>query len=133
MSRILVEISAKCQRWCTSIFFRGSPRSPSGNQWLAGGMSGLVGSFLDDASTCIEELRRGTEAADADLVATACHRLQGSSAGMGASPMAEICAELEAAAVGGALGGASALLRRLEAEFVRVQPELVAAFPEGKL
>jgi signal transduction histidine kinase/DNA-binding NarL/FixJ family response regulator len=96
-----------------------------------GGMSQLVESFLSDATTRLEELRRGMEAADPALVASACHRLQGSCANLGAWTMAEMCAELEVAAVSSSLDGAPDILRRLEAEFARVRPELTAAFPNA--
>ena len=94
-------------------------------------MSQLVESFLSDATTRLEELRRGMEAADPALVASACHRLQGSCANLGAWTMAEMCAELEVAAVSSSLDGAPDILRRLEAEFARVRPELTAAFPNA--
>jgi CheY-like chemotaxis protein len=96
-----------------------------------GGMSRLVESFLSDASTRLDELRRAIDAADAGLVAGICHRLQGSAASLGASIMADLCAELAVAATGRSLAGASDILRRLRAELGRVRPQLTAAFPRG--
>jgi len=93
-----------------------------------GGMAELVVSFLSHASAGLEELRRGIAEADGTAVAGTCHRLLGSSANLGASTMAAMFAELEVAAVGSTLQGAPDILRRLEAELARVQPELTAAF-----
>ncbi len=93
-----------------------------------GGMAELVVSFLSHASAGLEELRRSIVAADGVVVAGTCHRLQGSSASLGASTMAALFAELELAAVGGTLQDAPDILRRLEAELTRVEPELTDAF-----
>jgi CheY-like chemotaxis protein/HPt (histidine-containing phosphotransfer) domain-containing protein len=95
----------------------------------SGDMSQLVESFLGHASLGLDELRDAIGAADIALVAETCHRLQGSSANVGATLMAEVLAELEVAALSCALVGAPEILRRLEAEFARVLPQLTAAFP----
>ena len=94
-------------------------------------MAELVLSFLSYASAGLDELRRGIAAADGAVVARTCHRLQGCSSNLGASTMAQMFAELEVAAVGSTLQGAPDILRRLEEELARVQPELTAAFPHG--
>jgi signal transduction histidine kinase/DNA-binding NarL/FixJ family response regulator len=94
-----------------------------------GGISQLGQSFLVHVSTGVEELRGGVERGDASLVASICHRLQGSSATFGASIMAGMFAELEGAVHTGALERAPDILRRLDAELSRVRPALTAAFP----
>ncbi len=93
-----------------------------------GGMSQLVESFLSDASAALEELHDALAAEDAVRIARTCHRLHGSSANLGASTMAQLCTELGITAVSSTLAGAPAILRRLEAEFRRVRPELTATF-----
>jgi len=95
----------------------------------SGGMSQLVDSYLNDTSTRLEEVHHGIETADPALIASTFHRLQGSSANLGASRMGEMCAELEAVALSGSLHDAPDVLRRLEAEFARVGSELTTAFP----
>ena len=96
-----------------------------------GGMSQLVEAFLSDTSNHLDELGHGIEAEDPALVAATCHRLQGSSANLGASTMAGMCAELEAAALSSTSHVAPGILRQLEAEFARVRVELTAAFPNA--
>ncbi|MHB1854780.1 MAG: ATP-binding protein, partial [Acidimicrobiales bacterium] len=95
-----------------------------------GGMSQLVEAFLSDTCAHLDELRHGIETEDPVLVRATSHRLQGSSANLGASTMAGMCAELEVAALS-ALHGAADILRRLEAEFERVRVELAVAFPNA--
>jgi two-component system sensor histidine kinase/response regulator len=91
-------------------------------------MSHLVDTFIENAITRLEELHRGLEGSDAGLVARTCHSLKGSSANLGALTLAELCAELERASTNHEMVGGADILRRLEAEFGRVHPALLAAF-----
>jgi signal transduction histidine kinase/CheY-like chemotaxis protein/HPt (histidine-containing phosphotransfer) domain-containing protein len=92
------------------------------------GMRQVVETFIDGSITRIAELHRGIADGDAELVARTCHSLQGSSANLGALIMAALCRELRSAAVDHELAGAPDIVRRLEAEFRRVRPALLAAF-----
>ncbi|HVE46646.1 MAG TPA: response regulator [Acidimicrobiales bacterium] len=94
-----------------------------------GRISQLVQSFLAHVATGVEELRGGVERGDGPLVASICHRLQGSSAAFGASKMADLFAELEGSVSTGALEHPPDILRRLDAELARIEPALTAAFP----
>ncbi len=98
-----------------------------------GGVADLVQTFIDDTATRLETLRHGIEDADPELVASTCHSLKGSSANMGASTMAELCADLEAAAGQPAIPDGAEILDRLIVQFDRVQPALVAAFASAKV
>ena len=94
-------------------------------------MAQLVETFISDTTARLEELHRGVEGTDTELVARTCHSLKGSSANLGASTMAELCTELEVAAASHQLAGGADILRRLEDEFGRVRPALSAAFPKA--
>jgi two-component system, sensor histidine kinase and response regulator len=94
-----------------------------------GALDELVDSFLRDAVSRLDALRTAAASGDAETVARAAHRLKGSSANLAALGMSRICADLEQAAAGGGLGGASAALERLRVEFARVRRALHAAFP----
>ncbi|MDP9486934.1 MAG: response regulator, partial [Actinomycetota bacterium] len=87
----------------------------------------LAGLFLEDAPPRLEALREAIGSGDASSVGQAAHALKGSSGNMGATRMASICAELEEAGGSRDLTRAPGLLDRLEAEFGRVRPALLAA------
>jgi two-component system, sensor histidine kinase and response regulator len=88
----------------------------------------LVDTFINDSFARIEALSRGIEAADGHAVARTCHSLKGSSANLGASSLAELCAELEVSASKNQLAGAVDILGRLESDFGRVRLAMSAAF-----
>jgi HPt (histidine-containing phosphotransfer) domain-containing protein len=90
----------------------------------------LVETFSGRTVALIERLRGAIEGADSSLVARTCHTLKDTSGTLGASKLAELCGELEVAAVNQELAGAAEILRRLEAEVGRVRPALRSAFPE---
>lgn len=94
-----------------------------------GGMVHLVEMYLHDGTTRLGALNRGILDADSELVADTSHSLKGSSANMGALAMAQLCADLEAAADSVEIPGGREILDRLEIEFARVRPALIAAFP----
>ena len=88
----------------------------------------LVETFIGDSLSRIEALNRGIDAADGPLIVGICHSLKGSSSSLGATRLAELCAELEESASHNELANAVDLLRQLEAAFDLVRPALTAAF-----
>ncbi len=88
----------------------------------------LVETFIGDSLSRIEALNRGIDAADGPVIAGICHSLKGSSSSLGATRLAELCAELEESASHNDLANAVDLLRQLEAAFDVVRPALTAAF-----
>lgn len=95
---------------------------------VRGGMANLVASFIDDSSDQMETLAEGLRDSSVALVVDTCHSLRGSCAQVGATGMARLCAELEAAAADEAMSGGEEILERLHIEFDRVRPALAAAF-----
>jgi CheY-like chemotaxis protein/HPt (histidine-containing phosphotransfer) domain-containing protein len=98
----------------------------------AEGVAGVVETYLADSGTRLGAIRRGVREADRALMAESCHSLQGSSANLGASTLADLCRQLKLAADSNDLATASETLRQLEAEFDRVAPALTAMFPKGR-
>jgi CheY-like chemotaxis protein len=94
-----------------------------------GGLAHVAETFISDSTTRLGALHRGIRDTDNQLVADTCHSLKGSSANMGASAMAQLCADLAVAADDLGIPGGRDILDRLEIEFARVRPALVAAFP----
>jgi two-component system, sensor histidine kinase and response regulator len=84
-------------------------------------LSELIDLFLDEVPQQLGALREAVEKDDAPSVERIAHTLKGSSGNMGATPMAQICAELEDVGASGDLSRAPELLERLEEEFWRVR------------
>ncbi len=86
----------------------------------------LAEMFLDDATARLPSLYVALEEGDSERVEEISHTLKGSSGNMGATQMAEICAQLQDAGTSHDLEHAPELLDRLEAEFERVRVALEA-------
>jgi PAS domain S-box-containing protein len=84
----------------------------------------LFGTFLDNATTTIEVLRRAASGGDARGVMQAAHSLKGSGRSIGARPLAEICERLEMLGRAESVQGAGELIDQLEREFGRVKDAL---------
>lgn len=84
------------------------------------GFSGLLSVYLQDAQTKMASLQAGLEQGDADLVRSSAHSLKGSSANLGAQPLAELSLAVEQQAREGNLAGLDRLLEQIEAEFREV-------------
>jgi signal transduction histidine kinase/CheY-like chemotaxis protein len=84
-------------------------------------LSELIDLFLDEVPQQLGALREAVEKDDAPSVERIAHTLKGSSGNMGATRMAQICAELEDVGASGDLSRAPELLERLEEEFWRVR------------
>ncbi|CAN5613058.1 hypothetical protein BH24ACT22_BH24ACT22_20720 [soil metagenome] len=86
----------------------------------------LAGMFLEDADSRRETIRKAVSDGDANAVRQAAHALKGSSGNIGVRRVHEVCARLEEAAESEELDQAQELLERLDEEFERARPELVA-------
>ena len=95
------------------------------------GMAHLIETFVRDTVVRLDDLRCALESGDDALVALTSHSLRGSAANLGASRMAEICAELQLAAANHNLAVGTDTMGRLRAEFDRVRPLLIAEFPRA--
>jgi len=92
----------------------------------------LIDLFLKEAPERLAAIRRAVEQDDPRALVRAAHRLKGSSATLGARPLAELCAQLEQRGRANAAAGAEALLVGLEGEFGRVGRALNAARRGGE-
>jgi HPt (histidine-containing phosphotransfer) domain-containing protein len=90
----------------------------------------LVSLFFEDTGNQIAALRQAVERQDPATIKKVAHSLKGSSDNVGASRMAELCAELETLVRDGDLPGTVDASAALRAEFERVKPVLIAEFPE---
>jgi HPt (histidine-containing phosphotransfer) domain-containing protein len=86
----------------------------------------LVGTFLDDAPTQLTTLRTAFERGDAEAARRAAHTLKSNGATFGAEEFSDLCRQLEERAKAGALDGADELVRRVAAEYTRVEDALAA-------
>jgi signal transduction histidine kinase/CheY-like chemotaxis protein/HPt (histidine-containing phosphotransfer) domain-containing protein len=80
----------------------------------------LVAAFGDDAAMRLAAIRDAIAARDAGALTGAAHALKGSSASLGASGLAALCARLEASGRAGALEGTADVAAATEAECRRV-------------
>jgi HPt (histidine-containing phosphotransfer) domain-containing protein len=86
----------------------------------------LLDTFAEEAPAMLEELRRALTAADGETARRAAHTLKSNAATFGARGLAELCAELEGRARAGDLADGEQRLRRIEAGYAAVAPELAA-------
>jgi two-component system sensor histidine kinase/response regulator len=84
----------------------------------------LVRLFLTDGAAQIAALREAAGEADAQAIAELAHSLKGSSGTFGATALADICAELQAAASSGDLATALRLIDTVGAGFDRASRAL---------
>jgi PAS domain S-box-containing protein len=92
-------------------------------------LTSLIELFLRETPRTLTTLRAAVERIDADVLRSSAHALKGSSATMGATRMAEMCARLESRGREGTLEGARAIVSGLDSEFTRVRDALEAARP----
>ena len=108
--------------------FAGVAELASGDEGL---LRELVETFTSDAAERIAALREAAAVADADGLRTAAHTLAGSSSGLGASTLAELCRRLEMRASVLSAPEAVRLVAELETEFARARGELAARLGDG--
>jgi len=87
----------------------------------------VVNSFLAETPRRLERAREALERGDAAALVFALHSLKGSSAQLGATRLAALCGEAEAAGKEGVLEDFAARLSDIEAEVQRVTPELLGS------
>lgn len=87
----------------------------------------VIEAFVQDTAVRLEDLREAVGEEDGPALARVSHTLKGSSANVGASSMAAICAALETSGQAGDFIAAPTLIRQLEAEFRRINADLCAA------
>lgn len=75
--------------------------------------------FLEHGQVRVEQIRGGWDDGDLERLAGAAHSLRTSAANLGLLPLAELCAELEAAAHEDDLPATGIAMVRLDAEFTR--------------
>jgi HPt (histidine-containing phosphotransfer) domain-containing protein len=84
----------------------------------------LIGLYLDASRPLVRQLQAAVGRGDAAATASSAHPLKSSSANVGARMLAELCGQLEHDARQSALQNATALLARIEAEYLRVSAAL---------
>lgn len=89
----------------------------------------LISLFLDTFSGQLAMLMDHTETGDIAGLRRLAHDLKSSSASVGATTLAALCAELEALTRTGGARGTTALVWRIADEFKCVRPELEALLP----
>jgi HPt (histidine-containing phosphotransfer) domain-containing protein len=96
-----------------------------------GFVPGLVKGYLAHADGAIAAMRKAAESgADADLERAA-HGLKGSSANLGASGLAAICADLQRAGAARTARAAGPRVEAAAAEYARVRARLARELPAG--
>jgi two-component system, sensor histidine kinase and response regulator len=88
------------------------------------GFPDLVRTYLRDTPALIIAMRDGIRDGDANGLRLAAHTIKSSSANMGAAQVAALAKELESIGRAGRTEGASPLLDKLFAEYVRVERAL---------
>jgi len=89
----------------------------------------IVGEYLTMSEEGREELLRVLHDGDASAVEHAAHTLKGASANVGASALADVCADIERHARQAQLEDAAGLAQRFETEFSRPRAALQAVAP----
>jgi HPt (histidine-containing phosphotransfer) domain-containing protein len=84
----------------------------------------LIDAFLEDAPTQLAALRSALEQGDGEAARRAAHTLKSNAATFGATSLADVCRELEAAGARGDLDGAGGLLEQAELEWERARATL---------
>jgi HPt (histidine-containing phosphotransfer) domain-containing protein len=91
----------------------------------------IVDAFRDEGPQRLAELNQGSSAGDAALVGRAAHTLKANAAMFGAVRLEAVCRELETAARACDLSGAGQLIDVVGAEWLVVEPQLVALRERG--
>ena len=87
----------------------------------------LIDEFLDDAPRQLQALRVSATAGDAETTRRAAHTLKGNGRTFGATELALLCQEVEAAAANGDLDVARSRIGEVDDAWERVRAALVAA------
>jgi HPt (histidine-containing phosphotransfer) domain-containing protein len=87
----------------------------------------LIDEFLKDAPRQFDALRDAAAAGDAETARRAAHTLKSNARTFGASTLASLSQQTEAAAAGGDLESVLSKLDPIEAAWTEVQPALIAS------
>jgi HPt (histidine-containing phosphotransfer) domain-containing protein len=87
-------------------------------------LSMIVSMFLKSAPSILNQLTQGAADGDLRFLQKSSHDLKSSSATLGATALAGLCAELESQVRRGVQQGTDILVRDIATEFEAVQPEL---------
>ena len=91
----------------------------------------MITLYLRDMPAHLVALREAVAQGDAGRVEEVAHGLRGSSAQLGATRMASVCAALQGAAGAHDLSEAAVQVAELQSEFVRVRAALQAVLSEA--
>ena len=86
----------------------------------------LIDLFLNDTPAQLEALRNAVGTGDAEGVASAAHRLKGSSGNMGAESLSALCLHVEKSSNGNQLEGLPQLVEQVDEEFDQVRKILTS-------
>lgn len=92
----------------------------------------LIDEFLADAPDQLATLREAATSGDAEAARRAAHTLKGNGRTFGATELASMCQEAEAAATAGDLGVVLARVDEIGAEWERARAELAAVRDGGR-
>jgi PAS domain S-box-containing protein len=101
-------------------------RELGGDEFLAE----VIDTFVADAPTLLETLRRSLEEGETEELRRSAHTLKSNGATLGAEPFAELCRELEQRAKDGRLGDADSLVASIEQEYGRLRDALAGLRPK---
>ena len=91
----------------------------------------ILGEFLRLLPAAIERVQQSVAGGDPAPIRFEAHSLKGSSRTLGATALADACADLEVLAKEGDLNGVDALATRIAAEASRLSPVIEAALQDG--
>jgi CheY-like chemotaxis protein/HPt (histidine-containing phosphotransfer) domain-containing protein len=91
----------------------------------------LITLYLNEVPSRLGELREAVAQGDSDRVKRVAHELRGSSVQLGATRMADLCAELQESASGNDLSQAETRVAELQREFATVRSALEAILTEA--
>jgi HPt (histidine-containing phosphotransfer) domain-containing protein len=96
-----------------------------------GMLSAVIGIYLNDSPILLDRLNEIFDAADVEGVARAAHALKSTSAGLGATALAEMCRQLEDIARGNSIDGADTLISKIRLEYGKVKEALMREIQKG--
>jgi HPt (histidine-containing phosphotransfer) domain-containing protein len=99
----------------------------------AGLLAHMITLYLQEVPAQLAALHEAVAHGDAGRVEEVAHGLKGSSAQLGATRMASVCAALQEAAGAHDLSEVAAQVAELQSEFVRVRAALQAVLPEASI
>jgi HPt (histidine-containing phosphotransfer) domain-containing protein len=87
-------------------------------------LAALIECYLEEAAKLLHSMSTAATSKEATQLQRTAHTLKGSSAGIGATNLANLCQELEAMCRAGTIAGASEKFLQVEAEYEQVKAAL---------